>query len=157
MSQSMEKVRSAATALPNGQLPLEGIATAGQPDRSDVARLAEAGYKVVIDLRAPGEPRGFDEAAEIQAAGMEYINLPVSGPPADETFEHFREILRDSGNRPALVHCGSANRVGALMIPYLILDLKQGERQALDAAAKVGLRSQELADQALDYVGRNRK
>lgn len=146
------ELRAAAAALPNGQLPLEGVATAGQPDADDVRRLAEAGYRVVVDLRGPGEPRGFDEAAAVREAGMEYVSLPVTGPPSDETFEALRDLLRDPERRPALVHCASANRVGGALIPYLVLDRGQGPEDALQTAARIGLRSQELADHAVEYA-----
>lgn len=147
-----QDLRSAASKLPNGQISLEGIATAGQPDPDDLRRLAEAGYKVVVDLRVPGEPRGFDEETAVRDAGMEYVNLPVAGPPSDETFESLRRLLRDPEKRPALVHCGSANRVGGALIPYLVLDEGKDPKEAVETAVRIGLRSRELVDRALDYV-----
>lgn len=152
-----QDLRTAAARLPNGQLPLDGIATAGQPSADDVRRLAEAGYKVVVDLRSPGEPRGFDEETAVREAGMEYVNLPVAGPPSDETFETLRQVLRDPENRPALVHCVSANRVGGALIPYLVLDEGKESGEAVEAATRIGLRSRELADRAVEYVTRNQK
>lgn len=151
MTESQD-LRTAALGLPNGQLSLEGIATAGQPDADDVRRLGEAGYKTVVDLRAQGEPRGFDEAGAVRKAGMEYVNVPVTGPPSDETFDTLRQLLRDPRNRPALVHCGSANRVGGALIPYLVLDEGKELREAVEAATGIGLRSRELADRAAEYV-----
>lgn len=152
-----EDLRTVAARLPNGQLPLEGIATAGQPDADDVKRLGEAGYRVVVDLRAPGEPRGFDEDVAVREAGMEYMNLPVAGPPSDETFETLRQVLRDPQNWPALVHCGSANRVGGALIPYLVLDEGKEPRDAVETATRIGLRSRELADRAVEYVTRKQQ
>ena len=152
-----QDLRTAAARLPNGQLPLEGIATAGQPNADDVKRLGKAGYKVVVDLRAPDEPRGFDEEAAVREAGMDYVNLPVAGPPSDETFDTFRQVLRDPQNRPALVHCGSANRVGGALIPYLVLDEGKEPQEAVQAAARIGLRSRELADRAVEYVTRKQQ
>jgi hypothetical protein len=37
--------------------PLPGVATAGQPTEQDFADFAQAGYRTVVDLRMPGEPR----------------------------------------------------------------------------------------------------
>lgn len=145
-------LRTAAARLPNGQLALEGIATAGQPEEADFARLAEAGYRVVVDLRGPRESRGFREEAAVREAGMEYVNLPVLGPPSDETLEALRQLLRDPAKRPALVHCGSANRVGGALIPYLVLDEGRPREEAMDAAARIGLRSPELAERAMEYL-----
>ena len=46
---------------------------------------------------------------------MKYIHLPVGG--ADITIEKARELdqLLSQYDEPVLVHCGSANRVGALL------------------------------------------
>jgi uncharacterized protein (TIGR01244 family) len=143
--------------LPNASCLVQGIATAGQPRAEHLRRLADLGYKVVIDLRHPDEPRGFDEVAAVRETGLRYENIPVTPPTlGDEEFERFRAVLRDPANRPALVHCGSANRVGALLIPYLILDEGRLFEEALRLAQQVGLRSAELAAAALDYVRRLR-
>ena len=156
MADVTKDVRVIAPGLANASCPLEGIAAAGQPREEHLRQLAESGYKAVVDLRAPEEPRGYDEAAAAREAGLEYVNLPVAGPPEDETFDHFRQVMRDPSKRPVLVHCGSANRVGALLIPYLVLDEGQGPQEALNTAVSVGLRSRELADAALAYVNRKR-
>jgi protein tyrosine phosphatase (PTP) superfamily phosphohydrolase (DUF442 family) len=41
--------------LYNAEQPLEYVATADQPTEEHLERLAEAGYKTVVDLRTPGE------------------------------------------------------------------------------------------------------
>ena len=60
--------------------------------------------------------------------------------------------LQDGGRRPVLAHCSSANRVGALLIPYLILDEGSTPEKAKEIAAEVGLRSNRLERAALRYV-----
>ncbi len=127
----MKNVQEIAPDLENAGHPLEGIATAGQPEEEHLKRLAEAGYKTVVDLRTPEEDRGLDEPGAARQAGMEYVNIPVGHETVeDETFERFRGLMADPERRPVLVHCSSANRVGALLIPYLILDEgKSTERQ----------------------------
>ena len=57
----MRDVNEIAPGLENAGSPLEGVATAGQPDEEHLRSLAEAGYKTVIDLRATEEDRGLDE------------------------------------------------------------------------------------------------
>lgn len=139
--------------LPYAFTPLDGIVTAGQPQAEHIGQLADAGFKSVIDLRASSEPRGFDEAATVGAAGMHYESIPViAGTLGDAEFDRLRAVLRDRAHRPALVHCASANRVGALLIPYLVLDEGRTTEAALQLAQQVGLRSQELAVLALAYV-----
>lgn len=58
------------TELPNRRDVLEGITTAGQPSHAALSAAAEAGYKSVIDLRAPNEDRGLDEKAAVESLGM---------------------------------------------------------------------------------------
>jgi protein tyrosine phosphatase (PTP) superfamily phosphohydrolase (DUF442 family) len=111
----MKPIDEVAPGMAYAGQPLEGVATAGQPDREQLELLAEAGYKTVIDLRTFEEPRGFDEPEIVGQAGMEYVSIPVGHEDIDDgTFDRFRERMADQGRRPVLVHCSSANRVGAL-------------------------------------------
>lgn len=139
--------------LLNGHSPLPGIVTAGQPNAAQFDELARSGVAAVIDLRPPSEPRGFDEPAVVRAAGMEYHNVPVVASTLDSTqFTRVRELLRGRRDGSVLVHCASANRVGALLIPYLVLDEKRTPDEALQVANEVGLRSDELARSAFAYI-----
>ena len=95
--------------------PVDGITTAGQPDAEAFEVFADAGYVAVIDIRTAGEDRGLDEAAVVQGLGMDYVQMPVGGGDGI-TFENAEKLqhLIDLYDEPVLVHCGSANRVGAL-------------------------------------------
>lgn len=142
--------------LPYGGCPASGIATAGQPDAATWGRIAAAGFKSVVDLREASEPRGHDEAGEIARAGLRYFPLPVSHDSlGDRQFDLLRDFVRDPGNVPVLVHCQSANRVGALLLPYLVLDQHVSLAEAQRLAAGVGLRSPDYAALALDYIKRH--
>ena len=59
--------------------PLPGLYTAGQPAASDWAAIKARGVRTVVNLRAPGELKDRDEAAEVRAAGLRYVEIPVSG------------------------------------------------------------------------------
>ena len=149
----MTDIQEIAPGLDNPGQPLEDIATAGQPEEEHLKRLAEAGYKTVVDLRIPEEDRGLDEQESARQAGMEYVNIPVGHEEVnDETFERFRELMADPERRPVLVHCSSANRVGALLIPYLVLDEGKSTEEAVKIASEVGLKSDELKQAALRYT-----
>jgi uncharacterized protein (TIGR01244 family) len=149
----MKDINEIAPSLANAGSPLEGVATAGQPDEKHLRSLAEAGYKTVIDLRTTEEDRGLAEEEVVREAGMEYINIPVGHETIDhETFEQFRQLMSDPGRRPALVHCSSANRVGALLIPYLILDEGKNREAAVEIGEEVGLSSEELKEATLRYT-----
>ncbi len=150
----MRDVSEITSGLNNAGQPLEYVTTAGQPEEEHLKRLSEAGYKTVVDLRTPEEPPRPDEwGMVVRRAGMDYVNIPVGHEDIDdETFDCFRELMRDGGQRPLLVHCSSANRVGALLIPYLILEEGMTPEKAREIAAQVGLRSNRLERAAFRYV-----
>jgi protein tyrosine phosphatase (PTP) superfamily phosphohydrolase (DUF442 family) len=101
----------------------------------------------------PDELRGHDEPAAVRAAGMEYVPLPMSQPTLrDEIFDHFREVARDTSRRPLFVHCATANRVGALLLPYFALDEHRPMSEAVQLAQRAGLRNPELANMAVNYA-----
>lgn len=152
----MRDIREIAPTMENAQCPLEGVATAAQPSGEHLGNMAEAGYRAVLDLRTPEEPRGLDESEAVRDAGMEYVNIPVSPDTLDdETFGRFRELMNDPGRRPILVHCSSANRVGALLMPYLTLDEGRSTEEAARIARQIGLRSDELEQKARQYARSN--
>jgi uncharacterized protein (TIGR01244 family) len=152
-----ERIDQTAPGLRNSNQPLEDIATAGQPEAEHLQRLAAAGYRTVIDLREPGEDRGLDEPDTVRRAGMEYVNVPVGHIfVAHDTFDRFRKLMADPRRRPVLVHCTSANRVGALLIAYLVLDEAMSTEEASQTAYRVGLRSEKLRREALRYSANQR-
>jgi len=149
-------LESVLANVPYGTCPLPGIGAAGQPAASDWTDLAAAGVRTVVDLRAPNEPRGHDEPGAVRAAGMAYVAIPVTQMTLhDEQFDAVRTLLRDPSRRPIVVHCASSNRVGALLLPYFALDEQQPLDKAIELAIDAGLRSQELATLAVDYVRRH--
>lgn len=127
---------------------------AGQPSEDALAELARRGTTLVIDLRRPGELTSFDEGAVVRALGMRYENLPV-GSPADltgELFDEARSLLDGSTDEPVLLHCASANRVGAVWVAFRVLDQGVEWDVALEEAHRIGLRSQGLEARAREYV-----
>lgn len=142
--------------LPFGSCPVPGVAGAGQPDAQAWGALARAGFRAVVDLREASEPRGHDEPREIARAGLTYLALPVSHETlGDQQFDRLRAFVKDSANRPVLVHCQSANRVGALLLPYFALDEHRPLDEAQRLAVQVGMKSPDYARLALDYVRRH--
>jgi len=149
------RLTSVLGILPNGACPIPGVATAGQPPAAAWAELAAAGYRTVVDLRAPEEPRDHDEPEAVRNAGLEYIAIPVQLQTlGDAEFSAFREVMRDASRRPIMVHCATSNRVGALLLPYFALDEGYSLRDATAMAVDAGLRNAELQAIALDYARR---
>ncbi|MBA3318218.1 MAG: hypothetical protein H0T50_09055 [Gemmatimonadales bacterium] len=101
------------------------------------------------------EPRPLDEPATTQRLGLEYVVVPVGpGTMTDATMDRIHGILRQAGDAPVFVHCGSGSRVGGALLPYLMLDQGLEEEEAVDQAMRVGLRSAELLEWGLDYARR---
>ena len=139
--------------LPNAGVPVPGVITAGQPTAAQFEELARSGVEIVADLRAASEDRGFDEPGAAARLGLEYHHLPVIGASIGaREFGAVRSLLRARGTRPILVHCKSANRVGAALIPWLVLDQKYSMEEAFAIARRIGLRSDEMARAAIAYV-----
>ena len=72
----------------------------------------------MINLRSDTEP-GFEwEAAAVKAAGMAYVSIPVAGAAGltKENVARLDAALKDASVKgPVLLHCGSGNRIGALL------------------------------------------
>jgi protein tyrosine phosphatase (PTP) superfamily phosphohydrolase (DUF442 family) len=102
---------------------VDGVTSAGQPDEAALEVFADSGYATVIDLRGAGEDRGFDEAATVEELGLHYVTMPIDDKDAI-SYDNARRLdkLRDEYPGPALVHCGSGNRVGALLALRASLD-----------------------------------
>ena len=96
--------------------PVDGITSAGQPDKAALEVFADSGYATVIDMRAEDEDRGFEEPAFVEELGLHYVAFPIASEE-DVSFESARKLdeLLQEYPGPVLVHCASGNRVGALL------------------------------------------
>ena len=130
---------------------------AGQPSEADLQEAKNVGIKTVVNLRMPKE-LAFHEKEIVDKLGMAYHNPGISAPEmmTDQLFSKIRGILNDSEHQPVLLHCGSANRVGAIWLAYRVLDGGLSYEAALSEAKTVGLRSPAMEEKAKDYIERNR-
>lgn len=148
--EAIRGVINACQALPN-------VVTGGQPAQSHLEGLKAAGTSVILNIRGATEPHPMDEPAAVAALGMEYVNVPVTAADLnDQTLTRIRDILKANRERTIFFHCVSANRVGAGLIPYLMLDEGMDEEDAIGIATRVGLRSPELLKWAIDYTRRHK-
>ena len=130
--------------------PRPGLYTAGQPAAGDWSAIAARGVTTVVNLRTPSEMKGRDEAAEVRAAGMRYIEIPVAG--AEGITDANARLLRDAlaaADGPVLVHCVSANRAGGLLA---LAEARHGgtpPEYAIAFGRKAGMASTEARVRAL--------
>jgi uncharacterized protein (TIGR01244 family) len=134
---------------------LGGVFLASQPSADDFEQAKLGGVKTVINLRHPKEQTEFDERMVVEGLGLTYVSLPWSGHEelTDAIFDRSRELLK-SAQRPILLHCASANRVGAVWLPHRVLDGGISIDAALAEARTIGLRTPEFEVKARDYIAR---
>jgi uncharacterized protein (TIGR01244 family) len=116
-----ELTRSISTAawidIPKARTPFPDVLTGGQPTEEQLARAARNGYRTVIDLLPLDEEGHLAEEGEtVRELGMDYVLIPIAGG-TDVTTENaarLAESLQGDDVLPAVVHCRSGNRVGAL-------------------------------------------
>ncbi len=102
--------------IPNFKQPRPQLITGGQPEANAWKAIADAGVKVVVNLRPDTELPGRNEANEVKDANLIYVNLPVDGPASlnkQQTSELWQVIKNADG--AVLVHCGTGNRCGAML------------------------------------------
>jgi uncharacterized protein (TIGR01244 family) len=131
----------------------QGIFLASQPTPVDFEHAQKGGIKTVVNLRHHSEVKDFDEAAVVTALGLTYVNLPWNGPDelSDAVFDRGRELL-NTAERPLMMHCSSANRVGPIWIAWRILDGGATWEAAYAEAVQIGMRTPAYADKAKAYV-----
>jgi uncharacterized protein (TIGR01244 family) len=145
------------TGITNATSPEPGILFGGQPTAQQLQKLAAADYKTVIDLRAPSEDRGYDEASAAKVAGLEYISIPVTDETlADaKTLDHFIDVFTKT-EKPVLVHCASGGRVASVYYAWLVAEKKMSREEALAKAKEEGLRRETFIPSINAYLDRKK-
>jgi uncharacterized protein (TIGR01244 family) len=141
-----QKTLPPMAATPSGTAvaqPKPDLYTSGQPAVGDWRAFADAGVRTVVNLRTSAEMKGRDERAEVEAAGMRYLELPIDGAAAIDA-EHARALsaLLRAQPGPVLLHCASGNRVGGLLALAAAQDGMPAE-DALALGRSAGMKSTE--------------
>lgn len=122
--------------------------------------LKKEGFATVINLRQPDE-RGVDIArsrSAAEAAGLKYVHIPVAGSgPEPTAVDTFLAAVQDQSNQPMYIHCGTANRVGAMWLIKRVLVDGWDVQRATDEATAIGLTNANLRQFALDYIAARQK
>ncbi|XAM00805.1 hypothetical protein OT109_05325 [Phycisphaeraceae bacterium D3-23] len=136
----------------------QGVFLASQPSPEDLEQAKAGGVVTVVSLRHASEHPDFDEKHFVEGLGLRYINIPWNGADelTDAVFDRARDVLRNE-HRPVLMHCSSANRVGAVWLPWRVLDGCIEFEEALAEAKIIGLRSPAYEEAARAYIERIRR
>ena len=136
------------------------VACGGATETSALDGLAKDGFKSVINLRLASEANANIElnAAHARSLGLNYIHVPFNAAqPEPKVLEQFLAAIANKANQPAYVHCGSANRVGAVWLVKRVLQDGWTIEKATEEAKLIGLRSEPLEKFALSYIAAHKK
>lgn len=112
-----------------------------QPTDEGFDYLAKIGVKTVVDLREHDD-RSLTEEHVVTAAGMQYVNVPMSGltPPTEAEITKILALLEDYTTGPVFVHCQrGADRTGAVIAAYRIDHDHWDSARALSEAKSLGM------------------
>ena len=124
-----------ALGLRNLNNPEGKFYTSGQPTKEDLDALSAAGVQNVVSVRTEGE-LDWDEKAYVESLGMTFYSVPVAGA-SGVTYENaaaLANLLNTIEGEATVLHCGSGNRVGALVA----LNELQSNGGDVDAAVEKG-------------------
>ena len=144
--------------LPNFHQVNQKLYRGAQPKRAGLKRLAQLGVKTILNLR-DDDAMAQREGSEARAAGLQYINLPLSrtGRPTDEQVERALAILNSAKNQPVFVHCRlGADRTGTIIAVYRISHDGWTSERAKAEANRYGMHFWEtgMKDYIHDYYQR---
>lgn len=110
-----------------------------QVTREQLHQAAVEGFKSVMNLRDPHE-EGFmcDEKQQAEAAGLDYVNVPVK--PNEMTEELADRVLAEMNKlpKPALIHCKSGMRSGAMALMNVAISQGISPEEAMQKGREMG-------------------
>lgn len=122
------------------------IATSGALTKDSIQELAKHSFQTVIDLRNESEGTPNEKKA-VEAAGMVYINIPVTNEGVNESqLAAFKQALQQA-SPPVLIHCATGNRAGAMWTAYRLsegispeITFKEGRAAGMGAGMEEKIR-----------------
>ncbi|MBW2267456.1 MAG: protein tyrosine phosphatase family protein [Deltaproteobacteria bacterium] len=110
------------------------LATSGVIPADEFERIAQAGYRTVINLLPEENQHALeDEASIVAALGMAYVHIPIDiEAPTVENFDEFRAAMKAHSDSPVWVHCAANWRVSAFVALYGQLELGWSPDRATD-------------------------
>jgi uncharacterized protein (TIGR01244 family) len=136
------------------------VACGGATETSALEGLKADGFKSVVNLRLASEQGANlpENEAKAKALGLNYFHLPLSGSAPDPAVvDKFLGVVSDKSNQPVYIHCGSANRVGAVWLVKRVVQDGWPVDKATTEAKAIGLTAPGLEKFALDYIATHKK
>ncbi|HET8815869.1 MAG TPA: sulfur transferase domain-containing protein [Pseudidiomarina sp.] len=113
----ISKIPESLQNMTNIKVPIPGRIAAGPPTAEQLAAFAAIGGEVVINLQSFEELQNIPEAEWAEQSNLDYFHIPIAGGDdlTRTTVAEFHGIVSANENRQMLMHCGSGNRVGAMI------------------------------------------
>ncbi len=127
------------SVIVNYRVVAPGLATAGLITPAGLPQLKTLGFKTILNLRTEQEGAKQEEAA-VKAQGLRYEWVPVTADTLSlEDVAKVEKVLDDPSAAPILLHCASANRVGAV---WAVIQVRRGKSPAvaLEEGRQIGLK-----------------
>ena len=124
----------------------------GQPSEAALRRLHALGVTAVVNFRTAEEMADrdevpYDEAATVQALGLEYLHLPIGGsdyPYRTEVLDRVAELLRRHRG-PVLLHCTVGWRASYVWAGLLVREGGLSLEEALGRGRAIALTEDPLS------------
>jgi uncharacterized protein (TIGR01244 family) len=140
--------------LPNFHFVDDRIYRGAQPAPQGWNILANLGVKLVIDLRRDGELGEHwirAEQAAVEAAGMRYVSVPMSGWAAPDRQQILRVLASLESGQRVFVHCRAGkDRTGTVIACYRIVHNHWSNQRALSETTSLGMGPRKVAMQ--EYI-----
>ncbi len=133
--------------IPNARVTKTGLLIGGQPTPEQLEAIQEAGYRMVVTLRTDAEPGDEGEQAAVERMGLKYVSIPVAGAKGltEANARALDKALGEVDVLPAVVHCATGERVGALLgLKAFVVD-RVSAAAAIDLARSLGMKRLDAA------------
>jgi uncharacterized protein (TIGR01244 family) len=132
---------------------LRNMWISAQPSAADFALAKEEGITTVINLR-PHEEMSWDEQAAVKELGMTYLNLPIerNKPFSKAVFDMLDVVVADRSEEQMLIHCSSANRVGAWLATWLVREKGMRVDPSILVGRRAGMTNKALEDRVREFL-----
>ena len=148
----METKRITSISGLNHLWQVDNLYLAGQPTEQSIQGIKDLGVTKVFNLRNSSEADFSFEENGFKKLGIGYVNIAII---KDQKLQKDKcdELSSLVANESApFIHCGTANRVGAWLITYLVKNKGMNFEDAVEVASNNGLTSPAFIEQAEDVI-----